>query len=243
MKKCFTLISAVAMFIILTGCHVKEEAEQIQIMDSSDEELPNHLNEIIEFSDVIVKGSFTEFVKPTNMIRSANDPTVESDELYTEGQIYTFQIEKTYKGEVEVSIKTAITYADQMAAIDDQGERIEEVMVESLDYEELDLNKNYILFLVDSGFIEEGLYTPASGAYIIEIENDESIRFLSKRMEGQLAENLEVEEGDGSVHGILKTEYQNETALTIVEEFDIFPNFLAEEGIETLSDIEEMSGK
>ncbi|MGN7286972.1 hypothetical protein ACTHP3_18770 [Shouchella rhizosphaerae] len=107
------------------------------------------------------------------------------------------------------SIKTAITYADQMAAIDDQGERIEEVMVESLDYEELDLNKNYILFLVDSGFIEEGLYTLASGAYIIEIENDESIRFLSKRMEGQLAENLEVEEGDGSVHGILKTEYQN----------------------------------
>ncbi|GIN17537.1 hypothetical protein J32TS2_28930 [Shouchella clausii] len=65
MKKCFTLISAVAMFIILTGCHVKEEAEQIHIMDSSDEELPNHLNEIIEFSDVIVKGSFTEFVKPT----------------------------------------------------------------------------------------------------------------------------------------------------------------------------------
>lgn len=43
MKKCFTLISAVAMFIILTGCHVKEEAEQFQIIDSSDEELPNHL--------------------------------------------------------------------------------------------------------------------------------------------------------------------------------------------------------
>ncbi|KGA96175.1 hypothetical protein AJ85_18330 [Alkalihalobacillus alcalophilus ATCC 27647 = CGMCC 1.3604] len=238
--KSINLIGASLIIGILIGCSSSASTDKTyQINEHRDEKLPDNLSEIIGNSDVIVKGTYNELIRTENMIRSANDPTVPSDDFYTEGLIYDFTINKTYKGDVIDSIKTSVTHLDELPIMEDDGEVVGEVTVEVIDYEEIDENKEYVLFLVDGSYIEEGLYTPASEIYIIEINNN-SLQFLSKRIEGNLYEAIELEEnGDDVSHAVLTTEYREDISVDIVQEFDLVKDYLGAEDIDTLNKLEE----
>lgn len=111
-------------------------------------------------------------------------------------------------------------------------------MVEHVDYEPIDESKTYILFLNELAEIEQGLYGPASAAFIVEVCEAENVRFYSKRIEGQLAENVIVEEGNEEFKGKYVTEVTGFLMGDYIEDVLLLNDLLAAEGIETLRELE-----
>ncbi|MEK4567021.1 hypothetical protein MKX54_20295 [Alkalihalobacillus sp. FSL R5-0424] len=236
-KKLILGSSILCVTILTVACNNTESV--YEIYDQGDESLPQSIDEIIDNSEIIVKGEFGNLLKSENMIRNSADPTIESDLYYSEGHIYDFNIGETYKGLDVDGIKVAVTYGDGIPVMEDTGEIIDEVFVERIDYEEIDLTKQYILFLRDSSDIEENLFTPAAEAFIIEVDDDTSLKFHTKRMEGQLSDDIDVDTNDEESYGELTTQFRSEVSVDVIQEFNLFPDLLNNSDIDNLTDLEE----
>ncbi|GAF15538.1 hypothetical protein JCM19046_4344 [Bacillus sp. JCM 19046] len=220
-----TLLGASA----LVGCNVHGSE-----VSPEDEHIPKRLDEILVSSSTIVKARFTERIAEENMIRSSANPSEPSEEFYSEGHIYQFQVEKCYKGSDEETVTVVTPYAKEVSI---QG-TFRDRMVEHVDYEPIDESKTYILFLNELAEIEQGLYGPASAAFIVEVCEAENVRFYSKRIEGQLAENVIVEEGNEEFKGKYVTEVTGFLMGDYIEDVLLLNDLLAAEGIETLRELE-----
>ncbi|MDO7285867.1 MULTISPECIES: hypothetical protein [Shouchella] len=237
-KKFITTLGSIILISTLVACNDSEETVY-QMNDDSDEYIPGSLEEIIQDTEVIVKGKFTEFIKTENLIRTADDPTQPADELYAEGHFYDFEVTESLKGDVSDTILTAIGVSDTIPILSDNGEDLGEVVVEMIDYEEIDMDKEYVLLLQDSSYIEEGLYTGAWSAHVIEIEEDGSVEFNTKRMQGQLDSDLEVEtEGDVTFINRV-TEHRDDISVDVHQEYQVFDDYLGNADIDSISDLEE----
>lgn len=220
--------------LFLYGCHSIGDEKVHVMVDHADEELPQTLTEVVNSSDVIVKGTFHELKDKINMIRNANNPKIPADELYSEGHVYEFESVKTYKGEVPDVIRVAISYGSEIQVVDENGKDIGKVFVENLEYEEPKDHASYILFLVDSP-IAENLYTRASVLYQIEIDNDENVRFISNRMSGALSEQVKTDDGQYAEY---TTQYRGKFAADIIQERMIVNNYLKDEQLTNLNELE-----
>lgn len=234
--KRYVLIIGSMIAVTLVGCNSNSSSEHVyQMNDHRDEQHPDNLLEIIEASDTIVKGSFTELLKTDNMARQEADPTQSSDLVYIEGQIYNFTVEESFKGESLEELNAILPYLNEIPVFNDEEEIVDDVLVEAIDYEGVDLNSEYILFLLDASFIEEGLYSPAAQSFIVEADDVEP-RFLSKRIEGQLDESIELESvGDEAT---MVTEVRDDISVDVTREFKVIPNYLDELNIETVEELE-----
>jgi len=191
MKKCTVFIGTLLIgLIFLQACG---NNNVYQMVDSSDELIIEQLEDIINESQVIVKGHFGKYIDKVNMVRQVSNPTLPSENTYTEGHIYEFHIDEVYQGEVNHSINIVIPYASEIKVYDARGKHVGNVMNESTEYKKPDPEESNILFLNDTG-IRDNLYGPGSIPYNIVIDKDESIKFISKRIEGQLEDNVFVED-------------------------------------------------
>ena len=231
MKRFFFLI---LFSLFLYGCNSIGDEKVHVMVDHSYEEVPQTLAEVVNSSDVIVKGTFNELKDKINMIRKGDDPTVPADEVYSEGHVYEFETVKTYKGEVPNLIDVAISYGSEIQVVDEKGNNIGKVFVESLEYAELKDDYAYILFLVDSS-IAENLYTRASILYLIEIDDDEDVHFISKRMSGELSDHVKT---DDNHYAKYTTQYREDFAADIIQEVGIVNNYLKDERISNLNELE-----
>lgn len=100
-----TLLGASA----LVGCNVHGSE-----VSPEDEHIPKRLDEILVSSSTIVKARFTERIAEENMIRSSANPSEPSEEFYSEGHIYQFQVEKCYKGSDEETVTVVTPYAKEV---------------------------------------------------------------------------------------------------------------------------------
>lgn len=220
-----------AIFVgsVFVGCNVNgSDAGAV------DEQIVERLDVVVTDSDVVVKGKFTELIKKENMVRSASDPSQPSEEHFSEGHIYQFQIDQAFKGSDADKINVAVPYATQVSI---KGKN-QDIMVEHVDYEEIDLEKEYVLFLNDLSEMEAELFSPASALFIIEIDEQEGLRFYSKRIDGQLASNVLVDEREEGFQGTYVTELSGFLVGDYTEDVLLLKDLLAEEGIETLSELE-----
>ncbi|SDZ35138.1 hypothetical protein SAMN05421736_110113 [Evansella caseinilytica] len=97
MRSMSMTIAGILLSIILFSACNKDVI--YKMADASDEELPTSLDEIMEASEIIVKGYFGELLEKVNMVRLADDPTMPSEDFYTEGHVYEFFVDETYKGD------------------------------------------------------------------------------------------------------------------------------------------------
>lgn len=236
--KSLTILSTVLLAGVLMGCSDNEESIY-QATDDADEYIPRSLVEIVEGTEVIVKGKFSKRLKTENLIRAADDPTKPADDFYAEGHIYDFEVVETLKGNVSDTIKTAIGFADRIPILSDSGENLGHVMVEMVDYVEINMKNEYLLLLQDSNYIEEGLYTGAWAPHVIEIGEDGSVAFNTKRMEGQLDTSLEMKEEDGNVLVTQITKHRGEVSVDVYQEYGVFGDYLGEANIDDIVDLEQ----
>ncbi|MFA9557585.1 hypothetical protein ACERII_09795 [Evansella sp. AB-rgal1] len=176
--------------LFLHACDNNEEvAEPIvyEVSISGDEEPPPaDLDELIRKTELIVKGSFGDILSKENMIRIGDLP---DDHLYAEGHLYEFQVDEVFKGNIVGEIHPILYYGFEVAVHDHAGKHISNVMVPSPEYKTPDPTKQYILFLRKNP-IGATTYSRSSDAYMIEIDQDQSMQFISERMEGQLSESI-----------------------------------------------------
>ncbi|MBN6206202.1 hypothetical protein JYK21_07045 [Ralstonia pickettii] len=237
MKKCTVIIGALLMgLIFLQACGSGDDTVS-QMVDSSDEQRVERLEDVINDSEVIVKGHFGKYIDKDNMVRDHANPDMPSENTYTEGHIYEFHIEEVYKGEVDSTINVMIPYASEIKVYDENAKYVGDVMNESTEYKKPDPEESNILFLNQTG-IKENLYGPGSIPYNIVINKDESIEFVSKRIEGQLEDNVIVE-GDSEEAYIIH-EHRDDVPADVKEEFAVIPDLL---NGKTLSDVEELLKK
>lgn len=206
-----------------------------QVVDSSDELRIENLEDITQRSPVIVKGHFGRYIDKDNMVRQVSNPKEPSENSYTEGHIYEFHIDKVYKGDVDSTINVIIPYATEIKVQDSKGTHIGNVMNESAEYKKPDKDQSNILFLMDTQ-IQENLYGPASLPYNIVIDKDESIKFISNRIEGQLGDNV-IDEKGTSKNAYILHEHRDDVLVDVREEINVIPNLLKGK---TLSDVEKI---
>lgn len=229
MKKFNFLAIVLLLTLILNACG-SDTVYQVGIL--KDQSIPTTLTEVVESSEVIVKGSFGDLLEKVNMIGLADEPSVPAGDLYVEGHVYEFNNEKIYKGNVEGPMKVIIGYATEIEVVNEKGKVVGEVMVEDLEYAVPHADKQYILFLVKNP-IGNNMYSRSTVLYQIEIEDDESLQFISKRVEGQLGENIDVTD----LHSAeFVTEIRDDISVDIFQEVSIAPDYL--EG-DNLSDLEQ----
>src|SRR5690625_4224374 len=194
---------------------------------SSDEQVIEKLDDIADMSQIIVKGYFGEYVGKDNMIRHHSNPELPAKDAYSEGHIYEFHVEKTYKGEVNSLINVMIPYAREMKVYNEWGKYVGNVMNQSTEYTKPDPEQSNILFLNDLSIvkIKNDLYGPGSIPYNIVIEKDDSIKFISKKVEGQLGDNMTVEDNSSQSAYIIH-EHRDDVRVDVKEEFLITPNLL-----------------
>ncbi len=76
----------------------------------------------------------------------------------------------------------------------------------------------------------------SSELFQIKINDEDDIRFVSKRVEGQFGESLEIEFEEGESHAEIKREFRDSKPIDYYEEINVFENLL--EGM-SLSELEE----
>lgn len=236
MKKCTVLIGILLIGLIFLQACGNDKVHQM--IDSGDEMRIEQLEDIINESQVIVKGHFGKYIDKDNMVRHYSNPELPSENTYTEGHIYRFHIEEVYKGEVNSSINVMIPYASEIKVYNSTGKHVGNVMNESTEYIKPDPKQSNILFLNHTQ-IRDNLYGPGSIPYNLVIDKDESIKFISKKIEGQLGDDVIVED-NSSQNAYIVHEHREDVSADVTEEFYVIPNLLKGK---TLSDVEELLKK
>ena len=72
----------------------------------------NSLKEMTENAEIVVEGYFAEQIGTWNMARDNFDSSKESKDFYVEGKLYTFVVEKVYKGTSPTQITVNQEYSD-----------------------------------------------------------------------------------------------------------------------------------
>lgn len=208
-----------------------------QMVDSSEEMIVGQLEDIIDDSEVIVKGHFGKYIDKENMIRESSNPEIPAEDIYIEGHIYEFHIEEVYKGDVDNLINVIIPYASEIRVYNEIGRHVGNVMNEDTEYQKPDPEQSNILFLSDSQIRDKDkLYSPGSTPYNLAIEKDESIQFVSKRIEGQLENNV-IMEDRSSRSAYIVHKHRDDVYVDVTEEFSLIPDVLKGK---TLGDVEEL---
>lgn len=145
------------------------------------------LDEMWERSGHVVSGRFGRLEEVWNMSRDPADPSKESETDRFLGQLYTFTVEKTLKGEAEGEILVNIPYMQTIHgefsnAVWDQSGKLEKEATEFYPYRverlwdyyiEPEMGRRYLLFL--SYGASSGHYFPAIEPYRVSLAEDGSM--------------------------------------------------------------------
>ncbi|PAE15440.1 hypothetical protein CHH91_14085 [Virgibacillus sp. 7505] len=182
----------------------KEVLENELLVISNDFDSTSSLNDMVESSDLVVVGKYTNFDSTWNMARDPENPEEESTEDYVEGKLYDFKVEQTLKGDSQENIRInhlySETYKVEMTSGDEvvspEGILLKEPSettiheVEKVDplFIEPNIDDKYILFL------NKGEDT---GNYFASIEpfsilfNEDNVAELQSNLKGLPSENHE----------------------------------------------------
>lgn len=148
---------------------------EAELYISYDRAIAEGLDEMVSNADWIVLGRYTAFDSTWNMSRDPNDPSKPSDDQYTEGRIYRFQVEHIYKGELaktEILVSHRYSQTKEMRLLDSQGtlttQPVSFVLMEPL-YQEPVIGDEYVLFLTQ-GYT--GYYQSPAHPFQIRIDNN-----------------------------------------------------------------------
>ena len=161
--------------LIIAGLGLYLFMKPIRIVRSMDYPISNSYQDMIDQSEYVVYGYFTEFEYEWNMARDEND---EPSKIFTTvGKVHDFQIEKVYKGniskhtiKVNQGYSNTIYYDNTMPDTNDINKSTPKIIVKNELYIEPDLNKKCLLFLnYDKKYT---LYYASVEPFIVTIENN-----------------------------------------------------------------------
>src|SRR5690625_1553959 len=225
MKKIIVIIIGILVpIVLLVACNSEnaQNQEVYELKDSSDEVIPHNIDEIIDSADYIVKGTIGELEDKINMIGTLDGGSyIPSEDFYTEGHVHSFKISNTFKGNLDGEIKVILPFADEYEVWDEEKGVIGTVTAEFMEYEKPEEDAEYIFFLVDN-IIGDNMYSQANMIFQIKVNEDDSLSYISKRIEGQLPDNVQFK--DGSYASYISEEVIGNYKVIIEKEFEVIDN-------------------
>lgn len=156
-KRLWILGVPIAMLLILTPLlagtpEVKPaKIEEITQVMSSDYPVFSDIEQMAEAADVILIGQYTEFLSTWNMDRNPENPVEEDPTSYSEGRLYSFDVEKVLKGSAipdTIRVNMAYSTGAKYSVGDVDGvEQVVEYQIPTQYYIEPELGEQYLLFL------------------------------------------------------------------------------------------------
>lgn len=209
MNRYLKLISTAALLVLFTFCiffdpHTEENTasekniQEKNIVVSLENPSFTSVEEMDTAAALIVSGRYTEYLGTYNVTRDENDPTKESNDIYSEGRKYLFEVEEVLSG--PLSENTIIIGKKVSDGVNLDGTNMQ---IPSVFFTEPTLNDTRVLFLdydpstgfyysigepweiavANDGSLSRCLETPASTA-TAETETDETIYRLNVRFSG-----------------------------------------------------------
>ncbi|KYG34960.1 hypothetical protein [Alkalihalobacillus trypoxylicola] len=217
------LIKAIFLIFVLSAC---SQGKVLTIYDKIDNESPpNSIEELIGSGDVIIKGHFTHYLESVNMITSDEEGKVPSEDFYYEGRVFNFHITEYYKGQSPTSISVLIPYEEKMDIFNERGRYITTVTLPNLDYEEPDPEKEYILLLSENPTVENG-YSLAHELYQIEISAEKNLKFVSKRIKGDLDYRIRLNKSEDEQSEEIVYQFRDGRAIDYHQQVIIYDNLV-----------------
>lgn len=243
-KKKFYMALLCTTPLLFTGCNQTEEESSTalnndnseehnhdpDLMISSDEAIPSDIEEVISSSDIIVKGEHISEIESINSVRDASDPSKEGDD-YVKGSIYDFEVTDVYKNDNNESldsINILLNVETHHEILDEEGDIIDTVVIPHVDFQEPNLDKEYIYFLYETD-IEEGLYALSSPLGELVLEEDGNIDIVSNRVEGNFGINVE-EHHENEVYSEIES-----NGLNVAEKRETLPDLTEDLNINQLT--------
>lgn len=156
-KRLWILGVPVAMLLVLiplfTGTPEDKPAntEEITQVVSSDYPVFSDIEQMTADADVILIGRYKEFLSTWNMDRNPENPVEEDPTSYSEGRLYSFDVEKVLKGTaIPDTIRINMAYstgAKYSVGEVDGVEQVVEYQIPTQYYIEPELGEQYLLFL------------------------------------------------------------------------------------------------
>lgn len=169
------------LFIGLVGVFaynlIKSDNKITTIHTTADYPISESIREMVDNSDLVVMGQFKNMDSKWNMARNPNNIQEPDSNLYVEGHMYNFKVEKTITGKLNnEEIKVNIKYSTERTYKDDDRSEFQAKTIDPL-YIEPELNANYILFLnYDENFDN---YYGSSEPFLILIEKNNIAKLIS----------------------------------------------------------------
>mgnify|MGYP001456938655 CR=1 FL=1 len=173
MKKISILLLVAMLMLFQFGCNATEEPKQIKV--SPDYAVATDISEMVKNAETIVIGTFQEYKHSYNAERNPKNEHEESKEAYSETKVYSFNVEKSLKGDVteSSSIQVSIPYTKELTGLrDEQGKELR-FRIPSIGHVQPTLGKRYVLFLMKNE--RTNSYQAPFTPYMIEIQNDNKV--------------------------------------------------------------------
>ena len=136
---------------------------------SSNYQVVNGLDEMVNTTGVVVVGSFDKQIDTMNMRRDSKDITKENKVSYEEGRVYEFIVEEVLVGKVrDEKINIALAYSSETVIYDGNGDEVKVQLPNPL-FKEPKRQQKYMLFLYKNN--ELNMYFKSCEPYRIEIQD------------------------------------------------------------------------
>lgn len=154
-----------------------------KISVSSNYQVVNRLDEMVNSTGVVVVGYFDKQIDTMNMKRDSKDITKESKLSYEEGRIYEFTVEEVIVGKVrDEKVNIALAVSLETIIFDSNGDEVKIQIPDPL-FEEPKRQQKYMLFLYKN--IELNTYFKSFEPYRVEIQDGilsmDSVLFSNKK--------------------------------------------------------------
>lgn len=184
-KKFSPLLIMVIIGVIAGSVYMKNQ-EKVYV--SGDFPLVSNIDSMVEGSELIVLGKFTREDSTWNMARNPSNPQEPDSEIYTEGVLYNFKINKVIEGEVvNQVIKVNFRKEGNIELRDEDGNWQKVVQTDPL-FLEPEINQKYLLFLGKDQTFDD-IYYGAVEPFQIMINKDNKAELKT-----QLKENKSIEQ-------------------------------------------------